>query len=556
MPREASRTAEPRGMNRGSFTVLRMRSSQGSWSRPIRTRRAADLSSASWPGLTSTVCGSWMGGARLWTRTASPPTASTRDCRSVEVVTTGRGPPPQAGAAAISTSAVRTARSTLLLGGEDAFRDHAVHTLANVHHLGHDAVRRHRGDRVRFVAIQGDHLLLRQEVDHLARGDDHGLVEVLVVPHQDPMSLGLEPGPFQLHVLADDELHDDLPVRALERRQVQLGTLPAMRITDPNEAALEKDGHEERGAFLKLVDVHIGGVLPRPERRDRGHGILDASLARRGVTGVDADRQDAGERLEIDHDARLEFGLALVPVQVKVLHEAIGELGGQGADRRELLARQVEVDPEGLGNDLQDPDLHHVAGLGAVDIDGTGDGVRTAAGVGLPEGDDLLDRGSRLDLIVRVHQGLDSDGVSRADDELGWLLGVEPAPLARLECRRQHVVLAARDRDHPIALGLVGRLRERVDPGGERKGQSGEARDEPLAGLQSGHSVSPFGPSARCSGGAALVVKGPDSSAGQAFPARARLSWSRWLSSCQAMSSTKSLTVMRPRVAWTPPRCH
>ncbi len=36
-----------------------------------------------------------------------------------------------------------------------------------------------------------------------------------------------------------------------------------------------------------------------------------------------------------------------------------------------------------------------------------------------------------------------------------------------------------------------------------------------------------------------------------AFPASARRSWSRWLSSCQAMSVTKSSTVRRPRRGWT-----
>ena len=45
-----------------------------------------------------------MGGARLSTRTRSPPTASTSDFRSVEVVTTASALPPHAGAAASKTS--------------------------------------------------------------------------------------------------------------------------------------------------------------------------------------------------------------------------------------------------------------------------------------------------------------------------------------------------------------------------------------------------------------------------------------------------------------------
>src|SRR5574337_2200768 len=103
-----------------------------------------------------------MGGARLWTRTAVPPTASTRDCRSVEDVTTGSGPPPLPGAAAARKSAATTARSTLLLGDEDALGDHAVHALSHVHDLGHAAVGHHGGHRVGLVAAERHHLLRGQ----------------------------------------------------------------------------------------------------------------------------------------------------------------------------------------------------------------------------------------------------------------------------------------------------------------------------------------------------------------------------------------------------------
>src|SRR5207302_2152682 len=44
--------------------------------------------------------------------------------------------------------------------------------------------------------------------------------------------------------------------------------------------------------------------------------------------------------------------------------------------------------------------------------------------------------------------------------------------------------------------------------------------------------------------------------AAYARPSSARRSWSRWLSSCPAITVTKSSIVMRPRVAWTPPRSH
>jgi hypothetical protein len=110
MPRETSRSAAPPGAKRGSFTVARTRASHGSWSRPTRTSSAADRSRASCPGLTSTAWGSWSAGARLSTRTRSPPTASTSALRSVEVATTSSAPPPHAGAAASRTRA--SARST------------------------------------------------------------------------------------------------------------------------------------------------------------------------------------------------------------------------------------------------------------------------------------------------------------------------------------------------------------------------------------------------------------------------------------------------------------
>src|SRR5262249_16854415 len=42
----------------------------------------------------------------------------------------------------------------------------------------------------------------------------------------------------------------------------------------------------------------------------------------------------------------------------------------------------------------------------------------------------------------------------------------------------------------------------------------------------------------------------------QGRPSSARLSWSRWLSSCQAIRVRMSSEVIRPRVAWIPARFH
>src|SRR5262249_38238597 len=161
----------------------RTRASQGSWSRPIRTRSAAVASRASWPGLTSSACGSWSGDTRLSTRTRSPPTASTRARRSVVVVTTGRASPARAAEASTGPASSRTsgraarAPRTLRLLDEDRLRHHAVDPLPDVHDLADAAVGHHRGQRVRLVPVERDDFLARQEVHRLAGGVDHRLVE-------------------------------------------------------------------------------------------------------------------------------------------------------------------------------------------------------------------------------------------------------------------------------------------------------------------------------------------------------------------------------------------
>ena len=117
----------------------------------------------------------------------------------------------------------------------------------------------------------------------------------------------------------------------------------------------------------------------------------------------------------------------------------------------------MKVRGEGLGHDLLDADLHRVAGLGAVDEDGTGHRVRPAAGIGQPELDDVVHRRPGLDGVVRVHHRLHGHGVAGVDHELRLLVGVEPAPLGGLERGRQDVVRPAARGDRAVALGLVQR---------------------------------------------------------------------------------------------------
>src|SRR5204863_826453 len=328
-----------------------------SWSSPIRTRSAAALSFANCPGVTSTACGSCTAAARLSTRTRSPPTASARARRSVEVVTTGSAPPAwwkrgaapasrlaQAGTAA---SRARRAARTLRLLDEDGLRDHAVNALPHIHHLRHTTVAHHRDERVGLVAGQRHHLLAREEVHGLADGVHHRTVEVLVEAQHDPVRARLHARPVEFYVLAHDELHHDLPVGALERGEVDLAVaLAAVGVARPDETASEEDRDEDGRAFLQLVDVHVGAVLPRAERGDGRHRVRGAALARGGVLRIDADGEDAGEGLELDHDAGLELGLALLPVEVEIPDEPVRHLGCQRPDGRKLLAGQVEVHAE------------------------------------------------------------------------------------------------------------------------------------------------------------------------------------------------------------------
>src|SRR5207249_9464410 len=86
----------------------------------------------------------------------------------------------------------------------------------------------------------------------------------------------------------------------------------------PHEPALEEDRDEDRGAFLELVDVHVRAVLPRPECGDRRHRVGGATLAPRGIVGIDAHRARAGERAQVADAAPLALGLAVPLVRASV----------------------------------------------------------------------------------------------------------------------------------------------------------------------------------------------------------------------------------------------
>src|SRR5215471_8658941 len=186
------------------------------------------------------------------------------------------------------------------------------------------------------------------------------------------MGFGFHSGPFQFHVLAYNQLQGDVLKGALQRRQVDLAvSLAAMRVARPYEPAFEKDGDEDRWSFLKLVDVHVRAVLPGAKSRDRRHRIFNSAFARRRVLGIDADRKCAREWLEIDGDSGFELGLTVFPIKVEVLDEPLWKFRWQRADCCELFARKIEIEAKPFGSDLQNADLHHIAGFGPIDIDRT-----------------------------------------------------------------------------------------------------------------------------------------------------------------------------------------
>src|SRR5262245_25062335 len=144
------------------------------------------------------------------------------------------------------------------------------------------------------------------------------------------MGFGFHSGPFQFHVLAHDQLQGDILKGALQRCQVDLAvSLAAVGVSRPYQSALEKNGNEDRCSFLKLVDVHIRAILPRAKSRHRRHRIFNSALARRGVIGIDTDRERARKWLEIDSDSWFELSLTVLPIKIEVLDEPLGKFRRQ-----------------------------------------------------------------------------------------------------------------------------------------------------------------------------------------------------------------------------------
>src|SRR5207245_10801795 len=118
--------------------------------------------------------------------------------------------------------------------------------------------------------------------------------------------------PFELQVLPHDGLKHALAIPALEPGEVDLSVaLTAVRVSRPDQPALEENWNVQRAAGLQLVDVHVRAVLPGPQRRHRRHRIvLDAAPAGRRSAGVDADREWGRERGDGELHAGLELDVA------------------------------------------------------------------------------------------------------------------------------------------------------------------------------------------------------------------------------------------------------
>src|ERR1700736_4813138 len=61
----------------------------------------------------------------------------------------------------------------------------------------------------------------------------------------------------------------------------------------------------------------------------------------------------ARKGLQIYHDSRFELRLHFDQIQVVVAHESFGKFRREQAHTRKLLARQVEIEGVGFGNDLE-----------------------------------------------------------------------------------------------------------------------------------------------------------------------------------------------------------
>src|SRR5712664_1234505 len=244
----------------------------------------------------------------------------------------------------------------MLVADKDPLRNHAMHALADIDDLRHTTIPHDRGKRVGLLATHRDDLLTGKPMDGLLHGDFHRLIQILVVTHEDPA---------RLQVLAHDWPNLDFLVGTLERREVYLTvSLPAVGIAGPDQATLEKHRQIQRRTGLQLVQIHVRAVFPGPQRTGAPFRIMNRwpGLSIRLVR-VDPDRERSGEGLQIDHDSWFELRLHFDQIELVVANESFGEFWRKHTHGRKILARQVEVESVGFGNDLEYANLQRIARL-------------------------------------------------------------------------------------------------------------------------------------------------------------------------------------------------
>src|SRR4051794_8098792 len=156
------------------------------------------------------------------------------------------------------------------------------------------------------------------------------------------------------------------------------------------------DRYVKRRASYEIADIHVAG-----EFAGRHAAIASGFLAR--------DRERPGEWLKRNHDTGKKLGRHLVEIEIDVLHLAVGVDGRKLAEH----ARDVKVRSVGAGHDLVERYLQHIARLGALDIDGTCQGMGATTRKIRPRLFDLFDRRAWNHLIVAVHHRLEHDRIAR-----------------------------------------------------------------------------------------------------------------------------------------------
>src|SRR5439155_11670708 len=123
------------------------------------------------------------------------------------------------------------------------------------------------------------------------------------------------------------------------------------------------------------------------------------------------DPERTRERAQRQNDARQKLSLHIFKIEIKIFYLTIL------IDGRELAehTRHVEVRRVSARYDLVQPDLEHVARLRALDINRSGQGVRSATGKVGARLLDLFDGGAGNHLIVAVHHRFHHDGVAGID---------------------------------------------------------------------------------------------------------------------------------------------